>query len=82
MIAKGHKHGYEMIKHLEENHRMRISAANLYTVLDRLDADGYIKGRWEHEDGKPDKRVYTITPKGKMLFKLAKNKLKNFITDL
>lgn len=45
-----------------------VAAGTLYPLLARLEAAGWIVGRWEdvdpHEVGRPRKRLYTLTDVG------------------
>jgi hypothetical protein len=54
----------------------KVAAGTLYPLLARLEAAGWIVGRWEdvdpHEIGRPRKRLYTLTELG---FRRARDEL-------
>ena len=62
LLAMGPKHGYDLIKELQEKLGRRISASNVYPFLGYLRKNGFIKF---DKVGKRDKKTYHLTPKGK-----------------
>jgi DNA-binding PadR family transcriptional regulator len=62
MLADGPKHGYEIIRTLEEERGVRPSAGSVYPTLQLLEEGGYVTS--DTVDGK---RVYTITDAGREL---------------
>ena len=63
--------GYEIKKFSTEgsfSHFVDISYGSIYPTLARLENDGFVTCRSESQDGKPDKKVYSITEKGKLEF--------------
>lgn len=64
LIAKGHVHGYDIIKFFERTYNVKISAGKIYPVLQFLEDNAYIRGKWEYTEGKPGKKIYALTPKG------------------
>jgi PadR family transcriptional regulator PadR len=57
----GDLHGWAIMR------ATKRSGPTVYGVLDRLEAIGWISGRWEDENpepGKPRRRLYSITPTG------------------
>jgi PadR family transcriptional regulator, regulatory protein AphA len=59
--------GYEMKKDFEEGlfcHFMEASYGSIYPALGQLAAEGLVTVREEEQSGKPDKKVYAITPEG------------------
>jgi PadR family transcriptional regulator, regulatory protein AphA len=59
--------GYEMKKDFEEGlfcHFMEASYGSIYPALGQLAAEGLVTVREEEQSGKPDKKVYAITPFG------------------
>ena len=61
LIANGPKHGYELIKELEEKFSKRVSASNVYPFLNILMKNKLIKF---DKIGKRDKKVYYLTAEG------------------
>jgi PadR family transcriptional regulator, regulatory protein PadR len=64
LLAFGNRdelHGWAIMK------ATKRSGPTVYGVLDRLEDDGWISGRWEDENpepGKPRRRFYRLTPTG------------------
>ena len=60
--------GYEIKKESSEgafSYFVDISYGSIYPTLAKLEADGLVEGRSEAQSGKPDKKVYSITDKGR-----------------
>ncbi len=53
----------------------------LYPLLHSLEKEGFIKGRWEHPS-KRTRRIYTITPEGKIMLKHLKQVFKPRIKEM
>ena len=67
LLCEGSRYGYELEKIIEErNMRVwtEIGFSSIYYVLKRLEARGFIKSGLEEVEGKPSRRVYTMTEKG------------------
>ncbi len=62
MLVDGPKHGYEVIRALEERRGVRPSAGSVYPTLQLLQDGGFVTS--EQVEGK---RVYTITESGRDL---------------
>ncbi len=63
--------GYEIKKHCTDgsfSYFVDISYGSIYPTLSRLEKEGLVSGRSEAQDGKPDKKVYSITPTGRIEF--------------
>jgi PadR family transcriptional regulator, regulatory protein AphA len=59
--------GYEIKKDFEEGmfcHFMEASYGSIYPALNQLSLEGQVTVREEEQSGKPDKKVYAITPAG------------------
>ncbi|MCX8171330.1 MAG: PadR family transcriptional regulator [Candidatus Bathyarchaeota archaeon] len=68
-LLRGPTHGYDIIKKIRENTfgLLSPSAGSLYPSLKELEDNGFIRGEW-HE-GKRKVKVYTITERGKEVFR-------------
>jgi DNA-binding PadR family transcriptional regulator len=62
MLAEAPRHGYEIIRAIEEKRGFRPSAGSIYPTLQLLEDGGFVTGA--EVDGK---RVYTITDSGRAL---------------
>lgn len=63
--------GYEIKKQSSEgafSYFVDISFGSIYPTLAKLEADGKVTCRIESQNGKPDKKIYSITDKGRQEF--------------
>jgi transcriptional regulator len=62
------RHGYEISKQIEVRSKGRITfhAASLYPLLYRLEARGWISGRWVETTGRR-RRYYRLTASGRKI---------------
>ena len=70
LLARRPMHGYELAKLIEARSEgaVRFKAASLYPLLYRLEARGWILGRWVEKVGQRRRRHYKVTADGhKML---------------
>lgn len=60
-------HGYDIAKQIEarSDGALTFTLASLYTTLYRLEARGWIKGRWIERAGQRRRRYYRITEPGR-----------------
>ena len=77
LLAAGQKHGYDLLKELEEKLSRRISASNVYPFLSALRKNKLIKF---DKVGKRDKKVYNLTPEGKNFTRQMFNKFGDLIS--
>jgi len=74
VLTKGEATGYEIKKMFEEGpfaHFQSASFGSIYPALSRLLAEGLVEARAQEQDGRPDKKVYSITPAGDAVFSAA-----------
>ena len=62
--------GYELKKHMDNstNFFWNAKLSQIYPALKKLEQEGYIKSKKIPQDGPPDKKIYSITEKGKAEF--------------
>jgi PadR family transcriptional regulator, regulatory protein AphA len=68
VLSAGEASGYEIKKEIEEglfSHFIEASFGSIYPALTQLAGEGLVTARAEEQAGKPDKKVYSITPKGR-----------------
>lgn len=60
------RHGYDIGKQIDEQSDGTISfhVTSLYPTLYRLEARGWIEGRWVEKPGQRRRRYYRLTPGG------------------
>lgn len=74
VLLEGDTTGYEIQKLFKEgryNHFLEASFGSIYPALNRLTEDGLVSCRAESQEGKPDKKVYSITQPGGQAFRAA-----------
>ncbi|HSZ41078.1 MAG TPA: PadR family transcriptional regulator [Trebonia sp.] len=67
LLAKEPAHGYELKLALEQTFGQAYPSPNIgqiYVTLKRLEQDGMVRGQDVAQDGRPNKKVYEITPAG------------------
>lgn len=67
LLAEKERHGYELLKELEESGLLRWNRASkvaVYKALARLEKDGFLIS-WTEKDGRmPERRIYALTAEG------------------
>lgn len=68
VLSSGEASGYEIKKEIEEglfSHFIDASFGSIYPALTQLAAEGLVTVRAEEQSGKPDKKVYALTARGR-----------------
>jgi len=67
LVESRARHGYEISKLIETRSggTLRFQVASLYPLLYRLEARGWIQGRWVEKAGQRRRRFYRLTPAGR-----------------
>jgi len=68
VLSRGEASGYEIKKAFAEgpfSHFHQASFGSIYPALNALSAEGLLVGRAQAQDKRPDKKIYSITPKGR-----------------
>jgi PadR family transcriptional regulator PadR len=55
--------GYKIIKHVEEQYRIKLRHSALYPLLKKLERTGFLRSRKETKNGRI-RKIYEITSKG------------------
>jgi PadR family transcriptional regulator PadR len=58
-------YGYELIERLRSSVGVEIGDGTLYTILTRLQNEGFIRHRWENPDRGPARKYYALTKEGR-----------------
>ncbi len=69
-LASGPKHGYEILQLLEQSlgSTWYVSQSQLYSLLKRLEREGLVLSTMQPQEGRPSKRVFSLTPLGRGTF--------------
>lgn len=74
LLTEADRSGYEIKKLLEDGplgNFVEASFGAIYPALTRLTEDGLVEFRTESQDGRPDKKTYSITKRGRETFASA-----------
>lgn len=84
LIEHRQRHGYEIGQLIEDRSRGAISfhIASLYPTLYRLEAKGFIEGRWVEKAGQRRRRYYRLTSEGRKLLASQRNTWRAFLAAL
>ncbi len=66
VLSHGPKHGYAISKSIKELSRdvLKLGEGQLYPVLHALEEQKWVEAEWQHQEGDPPKKVYSITDSG------------------
>ncbi len=66
VLRDGPLHGYAIAREIERRSGdvLRCKEGTLYPTFQSLERQGLIAGQWHRDEGKRDRKVYTITPAG------------------
>lgn len=80
-LASQPYHGYELKRHVEHilGGTVTINANQLYPTLRRFEEMGAVSREVEHQAGKPDRHIYSITDRG---LEVLQDLLEDFPSDL
>lgn len=65
-LIDGPQHGYAVVRTIRGRSEgvLRLGEGQLYPILHRLEESGLVSGDWEMQDGKPPRKVYSLTDHG------------------
>jgi len=66
-LEDGSLHGYEISKRIGARSEgiLKVGEGRLYPALHSLEERGLVRADWTHQEGKPSKKVYTLTETGR-----------------
>jgi PadR family transcriptional regulator PadR len=75
LIEDRARHGYEISELIETRSQgaLRFHVASLYPLLYRLEARGWVQGRWVEKAGQRRRRYYRLTPEGRKVLIAQRN---------
>lgn len=77
ILGCGDSTGYEIRKLVTDGHFSHFvdaSFGSIYPALTRMEAEGLVNSREEQQEGKPNRKVYSITEAGREEFLIALSK--------
>jgi PadR family transcriptional regulator PadR len=81
LLERRARHGYEIGKLIEARSKgtLRFEIASLYPLLYRLEANGWIQGRWVEKAGRRRRRYYRLTPAGRKVLPAQRRSWRQFV---
>jgi PadR family transcriptional regulator PadR len=67
VLADGPLHGYAIVRRLKDSSDglLRLGEGQLYPALHRLEKAALVTAVWDAQEGKPSRRVYSLTDQGR-----------------
>lgn len=67
VLASGAAHGYEITRRINGagGESLAVREGQLYPILHRLENEGRIQAEWIPQEGKPARKVYSLTDAGR-----------------
>ena len=77
-------HGYDIARQIEvrSGGTLQFTLASLYATLYRMEARGWIRGRWIEKAGQRRRRYYRLTDAGRKVLAAQREDWAHFITAL
>ena len=81
LVESRPRHGYEIGKLIEIRSRgtLCFQIASLYPLLYRLEARGWIQGRWVERPGQRRRRYYRLTAEGRKVLAAQRQGWRQFV---
>jgi transcriptional regulator len=81
LVENRARHGYEIGKLIETRSKgtLCFQAASLYPLLYRLEARGWIQGRWVEKAGQRRRRYYRLTAEGRKVLAAQRKGWQQFV---
>ena len=67
LLDRGPMYGYQMIQYLRERSDgyFELGEGALYPLLHEMEAEGFLRAEWRDQEGRPKRRYYRLTARGK-----------------
>ncbi len=84
VLAERSLHGYEISKQikLKSKDALALPENKLYPALHKLEEQGMISSEWVPQHGKPDRKVYSITPDGSRELQNQRSAWQKFVSNI
>ncbi|HEY1761090.1 MAG TPA: PadR family transcriptional regulator [Acidimicrobiales bacterium] len=69
IVINGETHGYAIARKLEQEGIPNVKGGTLYPLLARLEHDGLVTTRWALGPNGPGRKLYSVTPAGRVWFR-------------
>ena len=77
-------HGYEIAKRIRllSSGVLSVGEAKIYPCLHKLEENGCVVAEWVPQEGKPARKVYSLTARGRGLLEEKKASWSEFVTGM
>ncbi len=76
-------YAYEIKKQIKDRFKWEAATVTSYVVFYRLKKEGYVTTEWvESKEGRPNRKYYAITDKGRKLFEEGRKFLEEMMESL
>jgi PadR family transcriptional regulator PadR len=84
LVESRPRHGYEIARLIDTRSRgaLCFHVASLYPLLYRLEARGWIHGRWVEKAGQRRRRYYRLTAEGRKVLAAQRHGWRQFVEAL
>ncbi|MBE9565774.1 MAG: helix-turn-helix transcriptional regulator [Proteobacteria bacterium] len=67
LLGREPMYGYQMIQHLKDRSEgyFQLGEGALYPLLHEMEGQAFLRAKWQDQDGRPKRRYYHLTAKGK-----------------
>jgi len=67
LLEREPMYGYQMIQHLRDRSEgyFQLGEGALYPLLHEMEEAGFLRAEWRDQEGKPARRYYHLTAKGR-----------------
>lgn len=81
LLEQEPRHGYDIARLIEVRSKgvITFKVASLYPLLYRLEARGWIHGRWVEKTGQRRRRYYRLTPAGRKILTAQRSGWRAFV---
>jgi PadR family transcriptional regulator, regulatory protein PadR len=80
VLASEPRHGYEIVRRVRatDDDALKVNEGQLYPLLHRLENDGLVVAEWVPQEGKPPRKVYALTARGRGALDARRESWKRF----
>jgi PadR family transcriptional regulator, regulatory protein PadR len=80
LLEQEPRHGYDIARLIEVRSKgvIQFKVASLYPLLYRLEARGWIQGRWVEKAGQRRRRYYRLTSRGRQILEAQRDTWRAF----
>jgi PadR family transcriptional regulator, regulatory protein PadR len=84
LLERQPRHGYDICKLIEARSRgaLRFHVTTLYPLLYRLEARGFVQGRWIEKPEQRRRRYYSLTPQGRKVLARQRESWREFVAAI